>query len=81
MLSDTLTGIANRRAFEYEIKRRMTEWNRQRTPLGLAMVDLDRFKTINDRYGHRIGDSVLRGVAQIITNATRSMDSGGSLRW
>ena len=74
VLRDELTGIANRRAFEYEIKRRISEWNRRRTPLGLLMIDVDHFKRINDRYGHRVGDGALHDVAKALTSATREMD-------
>ena len=74
VLRDGLMGIANRRAFEYEIKRRISEWNRDRIPLGLLMIDLDHFKKINDIYGHRVGDNALRGVAKVLATATREMD-------
>lgn len=74
VLQDELTGIANRRAFEYEIKRRISEWQRQRTPLGLLMIDIDHFKQINDLYGHRVGDDALRDLAKVLTAATREMD-------
>ena len=74
ILSDALTGIANRRAFDYELRRRIIEWNRQRSPLGLLMVDIDFFKTFNDRHGHRVGDIVLRAVAQELEECMREMD-------
>ncbi len=74
VLRDALTGIANRRAFEYELKRRISEWNRQRTPVGLLMIDVDHFKSINDRFGHRLGDAVLHAVAKTLTSAIREMD-------
>ena len=57
--SDALTGVANRRAFEYELNRRLTEWNRQRTPLTLMLIDIDHFKRLNDTHGHQAGDEVL----------------------
>jgi diguanylate cyclase (GGDEF)-like protein len=74
LLRDPLTGIANRRAFEYEIKRRITEWHRHRTPLGLLMADIDHFKKINDRYGHRVGDAALCNIAKALKVAIREMD-------
>lgn len=74
LLSDPLTGIANRRAFDYELKRRLIEWNRYRTPMGLAMIDLDRFKQVNDWYGHHFGDTALQTVARAVVASTRSMD-------
>ncbi len=74
ILADALTGIANRRAFDYELRRRIIEWNRQRAPLGLLMVDVDYFKTFNDRHGHRVGDLVLRAAAQELQSCMREMD-------
>lgn len=73
-LTDPLTGIANRRAFDYELKRRLIEWNRYRTPVGLALIDLDRFKQVNVRFGHEFGDMLLSEVARITSASTRSMD-------
>lgn len=74
LLSDSLTGVANRRAFDYELKRRIVEWDRQRTPLGMMMIDIDLFKQFNDKFGHDVGDNVLRSVAQRIHNSAREMD-------
>lgn len=72
--SDPLTGIANRRAFDYELKRRMTDWTRDGVSLALLMIDIDHFKAFNDRYGHRIGDTVLSCVAEEITDCIRDTD-------
>lgn len=63
---DPLTGIANRRCFEQTLD---LEWNRShrtQTPLSLLMIDIDHFKSINDRFGHPYGDTVLRQVAKAI---------------
>jgi diguanylate cyclase (GGDEF)-like protein len=73
-LSDPLTGVANRRAFEYELDRRLTEWNRQRTPLTLMLIDIDHFKRLNDTHGHQAGDRVLQRVAEIIEVDCRETD-------
>ncbi len=73
-LSDALTGVANRRAFEYELNRRLTEWNRQRTPLTLMLIDIDHFKRLNDSHGHQAGDDVLQQVARIIEADCRETD-------
>lgn len=63
ILQDSLTGIANRRAFDFELNRKMIEWERQRTPLALLLVDIDHFKKVNDKYGHQAGDMALQQVA------------------
>ena len=74
LLRDSLTGVANRRAFDYELDRRMTEWARQRTPMALVLVDADRFKGVNDRMGHRQGDLVLKMIAKRMSETVRGMD-------
>lgn len=73
-LSDALTGVANRRAFDYELDRRLSEWNRYRVPLSLLLLDIDHFKRLNDTYGHTSGDVVLREVAQRIAADCRETD-------
>lgn len=73
-LIDPLTNIANRRAFDFELSRKMIEWQRQRTPLALLMIDVDFFKQVNDQYGHQAGDAVLAQVASEIKEALREMD-------
>ena len=72
--SDPLTGIANRRAFGYELKRRVTDMKQDGVPLGLLMFDIDHFKSFNDRCGHRIGDAVLSNVAQEACRCVRETD-------
>ena len=71
---DALTRIYNRHSFDerlvYEIKRR----RRYRHDLSLLMLDLDHFKTVNDTYGHKAGDMVLRKVGDILTNTFRTTD-------
>ncbi|HWB11525.1 MAG TPA: GGDEF domain-containing protein [Pirellulales bacterium] len=72
--TDTLTGLANRRSFEEELGRRFDQWRRHRVPISLLLVDIDRFKQINDCYGHPVGDSALKWVAGIHARAGRQMD-------
>jgi len=74
VLTDALTGVANRRAFEYELSRRLAEWNRDQTPLCLVLLDIDHFKKFNDRYGHQAGDTVLEAVAKVLQVAVRETD-------
>jgi len=74
VLTDALTGAANRRAFEYELNRRLAEWNRDQTPLCLVLLDIDHFKKFNDRYGHQAGDTVLEAVAKVLQETVRETD-------
>lgn len=78
-LEDHLTGLPNRRAAEDRLE---LEWNRARRGHGtfsLAVVDIDRFKLVNDQYGHHVGDQVLRHVAEIMTQTLRGGD--WAARW
>lgn len=75
--TDPLTGISNRRyllALGEREFRRVCRYNR---PFSILMLDLDRFKNINDTYGHEIGDDVLKKIAKVTANALRSVDSFG----
>lgn len=72
--TDSLTGLSNRRAFDDELKRRLNEWDRKRTPLSLILLDIDFFKKFNDTYGHLVGDEVLRTVAKTLRKQARDMD-------
>ena len=74
ILIDPLTKVANRRAFEFELSRKVIEWQRERSPLALLMIDIDYFKRINDQYGHQAGDYVLVQVAAEIKDSLREMD-------
>ncbi|QYK40993.1 MAG: sensor domain-containing diguanylate cyclase [Paracoccaceae bacterium] len=60
---DPLTGVLNRRGFMEQYDRELRRSEVEGTPLSLAMLDIDRFKQINDQFGHGVGDSVLRSVA------------------
>jgi len=74
VLTDPLTGVANRRAYEFELERRIAEWNRNQTPVSLILLDIDYFKKFNDRYGHQAGDAVLRAVAEVLKQTVREID-------
>ncbi len=67
---DPLTGIANRRRFDEALLRLATK----NTPYAIAMIDLDHFKRVNDRFSHQIGDEVLKRVAAVLKDACRSDD-------
>lgn len=66
--TDSLTGIANRRGFTELLHGAVAEADRERQTLSLLMIDVDHFKAFNDRYGHHVGDHVLRLVATALAN-------------
>ncbi|MGL4512755.1 MAG: GGDEF domain-containing protein [Lacipirellulaceae bacterium] len=72
--TDALTGLANRRAFDDELRRRFAEWRRKGTPVSLLIGDVDHFKKFNDTHGHQAGDEVLRKVAGAMAECAREMD-------
>ena len=72
--TDPLTGLANRRRLMERIEMEMAHALRSDSPLTLAMIDLDHFKEYNDRYGHVVGDTVLRSVAAMMVSNTRDQD-------
>ena len=71
---DTLTDLANRASFKVEIERVASSLNRDGTPFNILMLDLDRFKTINDTLGHAAGDELLRQVARRLKATVRESD-------
>ena len=71
---DELTGLMNRRAFFIQGAKEISRAQRHRTPLSLLMLDVDIFKTVNDRYGHAAGDRVLQHVSHKIVENLREMD-------
>lgn len=71
---DPLTGLANRRAAARRLDSERTRALRQGEPLSLLMLDLDRFKDINDRWGHDGGDQVLATIAQVLREELRGID-------
>jgi two-component system cell cycle response regulator len=73
-LTDELTKLRNRRAFDQEFATMFSAGQRHGRPLSLAIVDIDHFKTMNDRYGHMAGDLVLRAIAQMLDASTRESD-------
>lgn len=74
-LTDVLTGVQNRRYFEHRCPVEISQARRYKHPLACIFLDIDRFKRINDSFGHQTGDEVLRGVATLIQSQLRSGDT------
>jgi len=72
--NDPLTGLANRRVFDDRIDGLIGSARRYDRPLTLILMDLDRFKDINDNLGHQAGDEVLVAVANVLRHTVRSTD-------
>jgi len=72
--TDPLTQLANRRYFNERIAELISLAHRKSQPLSLIMTDIDKFKVVNDTYGHDVGDRVLQGYAALMKEATRSED-------
>jgi len=77
--SDPLTGILNRRGFEQSAMPLLAQAQRKGRPLALVIADIDRFKTVNDRFGHAIGDLALQRFASHVNGVVRGCDLFGRL--
>jgi diguanylate cyclase (GGDEF)-like protein len=77
--TDELTGLLNRRGFEAAARRTLAGAARYREAGVLALIDLDRFKTVNDNHGHAAGDAALRLVGQILSENVRATDYAARL--
>lgn len=73
-LTDSLTGVHNRRYFDDALQQYLEEFGRIEKPVGLMLLDLDHFKSVNDSHGHDVGDEVLRAVAACLKDMTRYHD-------
>jgi len=78
-VTDPLTGMFNRRRFETIVETEFIRMKRYGSPLTCLMVDIDFFKEVNDEFGHRAGDQVLKDLAVIIKDSTRQVDTAA--RW
>jgi diguanylate cyclase (GGDEF)-like protein len=71
---DAVTNLPNRSSFDRRMTEALTRARRSRRTLGILVVDIDRFKEINDRYGHPVGDAVLQQVASRLSQGVRDTD-------
>lgn len=71
---DPLTGVPNRLAYNERLETEVARWQRYGHALTMTVWDIDRFKSINDSYGHQAGDKVLKATAQILMNNMRNTD-------
>jgi diguanylate cyclase (GGDEF)-like protein/PAS domain S-box-containing protein len=71
---DELTRLPNRRHFDDQLGRRLAEWQRHGRPFGVLMMDVDRFKQVNDECGHLLADAILKLVARTLHANCRSFD-------
>jgi two-component system cell cycle response regulator len=75
--TDALTGLDNRRHIETRIEEMFEHAKRLAEPFACVMVDLDKFKSVNDQYGHQAGDAVLKQLAKILKQEVREIDHAG----
>jgi diguanylate cyclase (GGDEF)-like protein len=73
-VTDELTGLFNRRRFQEAMATEVERARRFNQPLGLVLLDIDDFKSVNDTYGHQQGDLVLREVARVLRESSREID-------
>lgn len=78
-MTDQLTGLANRRYTESFLSGKLVELEEFKTPFGVALVDIDHFKAVNDTYGHDVGDLAIQMTVRSLVGAVRSSDLVG--RW
>ncbi|RJQ42832.1 MAG: GGDEF domain-containing protein, partial [Gaiellales bacterium] len=73
-ITDALTGVRNHGHFQEALEQEVSRAKRYQRPLSLVMIDLDHFKSVNDKFGHQKGDDVLRAVGRFFTGVTREVD-------
>jgi diguanylate cyclase (GGDEF)-like protein len=72
--TDGLTGLLNHRTFMEMLKVKYRELERAERPFSLLLMDIDKFKSVNDRYGHPVGDVAIKAVAQVLRDTARGTD-------
>ncbi|MCG8619153.1 MAG: transporter substrate-binding domain-containing protein [Desulfobacterales bacterium] len=78
-VTDKLTGIYNRMKLDSAVTEEIGRYERYKHPFGIILLDIDHFKSVNDTYGHQVGDKVLQEIARLLTTYTRKSDLVG--RW
>ena len=73
-VTDDLTGLFNRRYFDYHLKEELLRAQRYKRSLSLFMIDIDHFKQMNDQFGHQFGDYVLKELGRLLRSSVRSVD-------
>lgn len=74
MVHDSLTGLLNHTTVKERVANELLQAKRQRKPVALAMVDIDRFKSINDNHGHLVGDRVIKSLSRLLQQRLRKSD-------
>ena len=77
MVRDSMTGLLNHARSKEALATEIARAQRNNTPLSVAMIDIDKFKLVNDKHGHLVGDRVIKGLARLIQERLRSTDLGG----
>ncbi len=73
-LHDALTGLGNKGLFDAQLQQASQRAKRDNEKIGLLVIDVDKFKYVNDKYGHKVGDQLLQQISERIVNETRSSD-------
>jgi diguanylate cyclase (GGDEF)-like protein len=73
-ITDSLTGAFNRRYLELQAVKCLRDWDRYQRPASILLVDVDHFKSVNDKFGHAVGDSALTNLVDLVQQRLRKAD-------